>query len=64
MRWIDYAIDQAGTAWRVEGSWPGEPWQNAQGIPKQQPLYKPGDRFVVNESGWLVRCNPEDKPRD
>lgn len=64
MRWIDYHIDQVGTAWRVEGSWPGEPWQNAQGTPKQKPLYKPGDRFIVNESGWLIRCNPEDQADD
>jgi hypothetical protein len=27
---------------------------------KEYHLYKPGDKFVVNEHGWLMRCNPED----
>ena len=60
MRWIEYDIEQLGTSWRVEGEWPGEPWQDRKGVARQQPLYKPGDRFIVSESGWLVRCNPED----
>ena len=27
---------------------------------KENILYKPGDRFIVNEKGWLIRMNPED----
>jgi hypothetical protein len=25
------------------------------GTPKDHWLYKPGDRFIVNESGWLCK---------
>ena len=31
---------------------------------KENVLYRPGDRFIVNESGWLMRCNPEDLEND
>ena len=61
MRWIGYDLDQIGTAWRVDGEWPGEAWQDRAGVEKQQPLYKPGDRFIVDRQGWLIRCNPEDE---
>jgi len=60
MRWVEYDIEQLGTSWRVEGEWPSELWQDRKGVARQQPLYKPGDRFVVSEAGWLIRCNPED----
>ena len=27
---------------------------------KENILYKPGDRFIVNDTGWLIRMNPEE----
>ena len=61
MMWVDYAIDQAGTAFKVKGDWEGEVMGvGKDGSEKDHYLYKPGDRFIVNENGWLVRMNPED----
>jgi len=59
MMWVDYNIFQAGENFRVEGDWPGE----VMGLSKdgkskdrkENPLYRPGDVFVVNESGWLIK---------
>ena len=64
MNWVDYTITQAGPNFTVKGEWAGEVmgWSK-EGKPdktKENILYRPGDRFVVNESGWLMRCNPED----
>ena len=56
--WVDYNIDQAGQNFRVSGDWPGEVMGVAKdGTPKDNYLYKPGDVFVVNENGWLVKSD-------
>ena len=63
MMWVDYTIDSipGGKGFKVKGDWEGEVMgiQN-DGSSKDHWLYKPGDRFIVNEHGWLIRCNPED----
>ena len=62
--WVDYTINSlpAGKGFTVEGDWPGEVMgKSSDGKQKENYLYKPGDRFIVNESGWLIRCNPEDE---
>ena len=64
--WVDYTIASLpdGKGFSVKGDWPGEVmgWTE-DGTDKQKEnfLYRPGDRFIVNESGWLMRCNPEDE---
>ena len=56
--WVDYTIDQAGDNFRVVGEWPGEVMGiNKDGTPKENWLYKPGDVFIVNENGWLVKSD-------
>ena len=58
MMWIDYAVEQAGPNFRVKGDWDGEVMgQNRDGTDKGYALYRPGDKFVVNESGWLVKVD-------
>ena len=58
MMWVDYNIDQAGQNFRVSGDWPGEVMGVAKdGTPKDNYLYKPGDVFVVNENGWLMKSD-------
>lgn len=58
MIWMDYNINQAGENFKVEGDWPGEVMGVAKdGTPKDHFLYKAGDVFVVNESGWLVKSD-------
>ena len=53
--WVDYNIDQAGRAFKVKGDWEGEVMGVAKdGTQKEHYLYKPGDRFVVSETGWLI----------
>jgi len=65
MMWVDYSINQAGPNFKVMGDWEGEVMGVCKdGTQKEYHLYKPGDRFIVNESGWLVRCNPEDYDKD
>jgi len=55
MIWVDYSIDQAGRAFKVKGDWEGEVMGVAKdGTQKEHYLYKPGDRFVVSETGWLI----------
>jgi len=49
MIWVDYNIVQAGPNFKVEGDTPTEVMDKG--------LYKPGDVFVVNENGWLVKTN-------
>ena len=54
--WVDYTIDQAGPHFTIKGDWPGEVMGfSKEGKPKDHWLYKPGDVFVVNEGGWLVK---------
>ena len=58
MMWVDYTIDQAGENFKVSGDWPGEVMGVAKdGTQKDHYLYKPGDVFVVNESGWLMKSD-------
>lgn len=47
MLWIDYAIEQAGPHFRVKGEWDSELMDKG--------LYKPGDVFIVDENGWLIK---------
>ena len=55
MIWVDYSIDQAGRAFKVKGDWEGEVMGvSKDGTQKEHYLYKPGDRFVVTETGWLI----------
>ena len=50
MMWVDYTINQApGKGFKVEGDTPTEVMDKG--------LYKPGDVFIVNESGWLVKTD-------
>jgi hypothetical protein len=56
--WVDYNIDQAGENFKVSGDWPGEVMGlQKDGTPKDNWLYKPGDVFIVNESGWLMKSD-------
>ena len=58
MMWVDYNIDQAGENFKVSGDWPGEVMGfQKDGTPKDHYLYKPGDVFIVNESGWLMKSD-------
>lgn len=58
MIWMDYTITQAGPNWKVEGDWHGEVMGIARdGTQKENYLYKPGDVFIVNEAGWLVKTD-------
>lgn len=59
MLWADYNIEQgANGSFTVRGEWPGEVMgQNQDGSSKDHYLYKPGDVFIVNEAGWLVRVD-------
>jgi len=51
---MDYVVEQAGKNFRVKGDWEGEVMGvQRDGTPKDHYLYKPGDRFIVNENGWL-----------
>ena len=58
MMWVDYNITQMGENFRVEGDWPGEVMGLLQdGTKKESVLYRPGDVFIVNEGGWLVKSD-------
>ncbi len=58
MIWMDYSIQQAGPHFRVEGDWPGEVMGVAEdGTRKDNYLYKPGDVFIVDDSGWLRKTD-------
>lgn len=53
---MDYTVEQAGPHFRIKGDWEGEVMGiGRDGTPKESMLYKPGDVFVVNESGWLMK---------
>jgi len=58
---MDYIVESAGgngQAFRVKGDWPGEVMGvQKDGTPKDHWLYKPGDVFIVNEGGWLVKTD-------
>lgn len=56
--WVDYNIDQVGPNFKVKGDWDGEVMGiAADGTKKDHWLYKPGDVFIVNEHGWLVKTD-------
>mgnify|MGYP001565188546 FL=1 len=56
--WIDYTVESAGDNFTVRGEWPGEVMGIAKdGTQKDHWLYKPGDVFIVNENGWLVKTD-------
>ena len=58
MMWVDYNIDQAGENFTVKGDYPGEVMGIARdGSPRDHWLYKPGDVFIVNEHGWLIKTD-------
>lgn len=58
MIWMDYNINQAGENFKVEGDWPGEVMGvQKDGTKKDHYLYKPGDVFIVNEHGWLIKTD-------
>ncbi len=60
MLWLEYAIEQAGSNWRVKGDWPGEIMGTDQdGTKRDSYLYKPGDKFEVSEEGWLMKVEQE-----
>ena len=49
MIWMDYTIDQVGSNFTVKGDTPTEVMDKG--------LYKPGDVFVVNSNGWLIKTD-------
>jgi hypothetical protein len=58
MMWVDYNIESSpGGSFTIKGEWFGE----VMGLDKdgkltgRNPLYKPGDVFIVNENGWLIK---------
>lgn len=59
MPWVDYNIESSPNgSFTVKGEWPGEVMgldRNGNSANKSQPLYQPGDVFVVNQAGWLVK---------
>lgn len=60
MMWVDYSIDSipGGKGFKVKGDWEGEVMGVAKdGSHKDHYLYRPGDVFIVNESGWLVKTD-------
>lgn len=53
---MDYVVEQAGNNFRVKGDWDGEVMgKQKDGTDKGYALYKPGDRFIVSEDGWLMK---------
>ena len=58
MMWAGYNISQAGENFCVEGDWPGEVMgKNKDGSDKGYALYRPGDVFIVDKEGWLVKTD-------
>lgn len=49
--WVDYTIDSipGGRGFKVVGDTPTEVMDKG--------LYRPGDVFIVNESGWLIKTD-------
>ena len=53
---MDYTIEQFGEHFTIRGDWPGEVMGlDREGRVCRDGLYKPGDVFVVNEHGWLIK---------
>ena len=59
MIWVDFNIESfPDGSFTVKGEWPGEVMGlDRQGNPgaKSQPLYRPGDVFIVQENGILKK---------
>ena len=58
MMWVDYTINSipGGKGFKIMGDWDGEVMgKQKDGSDKGYHLYKPGDVFVVNEHGWLIK---------
>jgi hypothetical protein len=56
--WLDYTVESAGPNFTIKGDWTGEVMGvGKDGTPKDNYLYKPGDVFVVDENGWLVKTD-------
>jgi hypothetical protein len=56
MIWMDYTVEQAGNNFRIKGDWDGEVMgKQRDGTDKGYHLYKPGDKFIVTEDGWLEK---------
>ena len=56
MIWMDYTIEQFGENFTIRGDWPGEVMGlNKDGQVCREGLYQPGDVFVVNNSGVLIK---------
>jgi hypothetical protein len=49
MFWLDYTIESGVDKFRVKGDWDMELVEKG--------LYKPGDVFIVDENGWLVKSD-------
>lgn len=49
MIWMDYTIESGIDRFRVKGDWDTELIDKG--------LYKPGDVYIVNEEGWLVKTD-------
>ena len=58
MMWLDYTVESAGQNFTVKGDWAGEVMGiRKDGTRNDHWLYRPGDVFVVNENGWLVKTD-------
>ena len=61
MFWLDYTVQSFPNGdFTVEGDWPKEVMgYDKDGNPgnKPRPLYQPGDVFMVNEDGWLIKTD-------
>ena len=58
MLWIDYKVEQIGNNFTILGDWPGEVMGiQKDSTPKENWLYKPGDVFIVNKHGVLVKSD-------
>lgn len=56
MIWMDYTIEQFGDNFTIRGDWPGEIMGiDRDGKLSKKGLYKPGDMFIVNNSGVLIK---------
>lgn len=60
MMWMDYVINSLpnGRGFKILGDWEGEVMGlDRKGLPKENFLYKPGDVFIVDETGWLRKTD-------
>ena len=58
--WVDYTIHglPGGRGFKVMGDWEGEVMGVAKdGGHRDHYLYRPGDVFIVDQDGWLVKTD-------